>query len=116
MGIEVQTCAIPSFLQEIVCKATLGIADVQKLSRWQMAKIVHDLLNPGKVWNLHFGMVGNLNIPDMLDHFQIFHPSFYLISSNPLSLQPVQYAPATVSHGPSSQIVPPPVFCHFVSI
>src|SRR2546428_7298597 len=53
MGTEVQTCAIPSALREVVCKATARIADIQKLPGWQMAEVVHNLLNPRVVWNFY---------------------------------------------------------------
>src|SRR6266705_3500962 len=64
MGGEIQTCALPSVLRKVVRKAPLRIPDIQQLARPQMSEVVHDLLNPRKIRNLHSLVMDNLNTSD----------------------------------------------------
>src|SRR5436853_7457849 len=73
MGVEIQTCALPSVLREVVSKSPFRIPDIQQLSRRQMSEVAHDLLNPRKIGNSDPTVMRDLSLPGRLDHASLFH-------------------------------------------
>src|SRR5205809_4673781 len=73
MGVEVQTCALPSVLREVVRKSPFRIPDIQQLSRRQMPEVVHDLLYPRVVGNSDPTVMRDLSFPDRPDPASLFH-------------------------------------------